>query len=202
MGTDSISGENPDGAQSGVNRRGLVKSITQGAVAGTLLAGMAATALAETPAGGKKAAAAHGIPAHEAIRNLLASYSFLLDAAEYAKWGALFGEDGTLELNGAVWARGAEGIAKKMSDLMATQPKPITGITGDHMYRHIFTNVHIDVDEAAGTALAESYFFVLHVDKGAPPVIRGGGRYHDKFARVDGVWRFTAKRMDFDWSDA
>jgi hypothetical protein len=66
-----------------------------------------------------------------------------------------------LELNGAVWARGSEGIAK-----------------------------------------VESYFFVLHIDKGAPPAIRGGGRYHDKFARTDGVWHFTAKRMDLDRSDA
>ncbi len=202
METDSISGVNPDDAQPGVNRRGLVRSITQGAVAGTLLAGMAGGALAEATPSGKKPAAGHAIPAHEAIRNLLASYSFLLDSADYAKWGQLFGAGGTLELNGAVWARGGDGIAKKMSDLMATQPKPITGFAGEHMYRHIFTNVHIEVDEAAGTALAQSYFFVLHVDKGAPPAIRGGGRYHDSFARIDGAWRFTAKRMDFDWSDA
>ena len=202
MGAESVSGQNPDEAQPGFNRRGLVRSLTQGAVAGTLLAGMATTALAEAPAGGKKSGSGHAIPAHEAIRNLLATYSFLLDSADYAKWGQLFGADGTLELNGAVWARGAEGIAKKMSDLMAAQPKAITGFTGDHLYRHVLTNAHIDVDEAAGTAVAGAYFFVLHIDKGTPPTIRGGGRYHDSFARVDGVWRFMAKRMDFDWSDA
>ncbi len=201
MGTESLSGENSSAAQFGFNRRGLVRTITQGAVAGTLLAGMASTALAEAPAEDRRAAG-HNISAHEAIRNLLARYSFLLDSANYAKWGELFGADATLELNGAVWARGGEGIAKKMSDLMATQPKPITGFAGDHMYRHIFTNVLIDVDEAAGAAEAESYFFVLHVDKGSAPAIRGGGRYHDKFARTGGAWHFTAKRMVFDWSDA
>jgi hypothetical protein len=31
------------------------------------------------------------------------------------------------------------------------------------------------VDEAAGTAEAASYFFVLHVYQGSPPTIRGGG---------------------------
>lgn len=189
--------ENNDIAASGMNRRGMVKSLTGGAVAGTLLAGLASTAMADPS---KKAAA--GAPAHEQIRNLLAMYSFLLDAADYANWGTLFHEKGTLELNGAVWAQGADGIAKKMADVMAQSPKPITGISGEHMYRHIFTNTHIEIDEVAGTAEAKSYFFVLHVDKGSAPFIRGGGRYRDGFAKIDGVWRFTAKRMDFDWTDA
>src|SRR6201987_4944932 len=135
----------------GVDRRGLVGALA----AGTLLAGMASTAMAE-PAMKKGSADAS---AHEQIRNLLAQYSFLLDAAKYAEWGQLFGEKGTLELNGAVWATGSEGIASKMADVMKQNPKPITGITGDHMYRHIFTNTHITVDEAAGTAAADSYFF-------------------------------------------
>ena len=197
MGIGHNSGQTDDPLDGGINRRGLVGSLTKGAVAGAMLAGMASTALADPVKTGGTAA-----PAHEQIRNLLAMYSFLLDAADYAKWGQLFGEKGTLELNGAVWAQGAAGIAKKMAEVMAASPKPITGITGDHMYRHIFTNTHITVDEAAGTAQADSYFFVLHVDKGAVPVIRGGGRYNDSFARVGSDWRFTAKRMNFDWSDA
>jgi 3-phenylpropionate/cinnamic acid dioxygenase small subunit len=184
-----------DAPESGINRRGLVGSLT----AGALLAGMASTAMAESAMPKKSTAETS---AHEQIRNLLAQYSFLLDAAKYAEWGQLFGETGTLELNGAVWATGSDGIAKKMAQVMAANPKPVTGITGDHMYRHIFTNTRITVDEAAGTAEADSYFFVLHVDKGSPPAIRGGGRYSDKFTREGGEWHFTAKRMDFDWSDA
>jgi hypothetical protein len=197
MGTEDITGRTTKPADRGINRRGLVGTLTKGALAGTLLAGMASPAMAEPM---KKTSA--DAPAHEQIRNLLAMYSFLLDAADYTKWGQLFGEKGTLELNGAVWAQGAEGVAKKMAEVMAASPKPITGITGEHMYRHIYTNSHIAVNEAAGTAEADSYFFVLHIDKGSPPTIRGGGRYSDKFARVNGEWRFTAKRMDFDWSDA
>jgi len=185
-----------DETDRGINRRGLVGSLTKTAVAGTLLAGMASAATAEA----KKAGA--GASSHEQIRNLLAMYSFLLDSADYSDWGKLFGEKGTLELNGAVWATGAEGIAKKMSEVMAATTTPVTGFTGNHMYRHIFTNTHIEVDEAAGTAEAKSYFFVLHVLKGQPPFIRGGGRYRDGFAREGGEWHFTAKRMDFDWSDA
>jgi hypothetical protein len=181
-----------------MNRRALVSSLsTGGLAAGALLAGLAATRPAEAAATRDAVA-----PAHEQIRNLLAVYSFLLDSADYTKWGALFGETGTLELNGAVWAQGAAGVAKKMADVMAGTAVPVTGFTGIHMYRHIFTNAHIEVDEVAGVAEAKSYFFVLHVFKDQPPVIRGGGRYRDGFARANGVWHFTAKRMDFDWSDA
>ncbi|MDB5394895.1 MAG: aromatic-ring-hydroxylating dioxygenase beta subunit [Rhodospirillales bacterium] len=197
MGTEDISGRTAERADRGMNRRGVVGTLTKGAVAGTLLAGLASTAMAEPL---KKTSA--DAPAHEQIRNLLAMYSFLLDAADYAKWGQLFGEKGTLELNGAVWAQGAEGVAKKMAEVMAASSKPITGVTGEHMYRHIYTNTHIAVNEVAGTAEADSYFFVLHIDRGSPPSIGGGGRYSDKFARLNGEWRFTAKRMDFDWSDA
>lgn len=182
----------------GIDRRELVGALTTGAVAGTLLAGLASTAKGETA----MSKASTEVSAHEQIRNLLAEYSFLLDSAQYAKWGQLFGEKGVLELNGEVWATGSEGIAKKMSEVMNQTPRPVTGFTGDHMYRHIFTNTHITVDEAAGTAKADSYFFVLHVFHGSPPTIRGGGRYHDRFAREGGAWRFTAKSMDFDWSDA
>jgi len=181
------------------NRRDVVKLLAQGALAGTLLAGLGAAA---NSAPAVRNAPGPTVPSYEAIRNLLSTYSYLLDSADYPNWGALFGEDGTIELNGAVWARGAAGIAKKMSEQMAGTVKKITGFAGDHMYRHIVTNMHITVDEAAGTGEAEAYFFVLHVDKGSPPEVRGGGRYHDKFARVGGVWRFVAKRMDFDWSDA
>ena len=169
----------------------------RGGAAG-LLAGLALAAPQAAQAATKP-----GAPPHEQIRNLLAMYSFLLDSADYANWGALFGETGTLELNGAVWATGSAGIARKMAEVMAGTPVPVTGFTGNHMYRHIFTNAHIEVDEAAGTAEARSYFFVLHVFKDQPPVIRGGGRYRDGFARgKDGLWHFTTKRMDFDWSDA
>jgi len=145
---------------------------------------------------------AQTIPAPEAIRNLLATYSYLLDSVDYARWAALFGEDGTLEVNGEVWGRGEKEIFRKQTEYMAASPKPITGFSGDHLYRHLTTNIRITVDEDAGTAEAEAYFFVLHVDKGTPATMRGGGRYHDKFARVSNVWRFVAKRLVYDWYEA
>jgi hypothetical protein len=181
-----------------LNRRDILAPLSKSALAGALLAGLAAT----PPAAAASEKPNPNASAHEQIRNLLAMYSYLLDSADYQKWGALFGEKGTLELNGTVWAQGSAGLAKKMAEVMAATPTPVTGITGKHMYRHIFTNTHIDVDEAAGIAEAKSYFFVLHVFEGMPPVIRGGGRYRDGFARTNGVWHYTAKRMDFDWSDA
>ena len=60
--------------------------------------------------------------------------------------------------------------------------------------RHIITNIAIEVDEQAGTAASRSYFTVLQ----APPDLAlqpiASGRYHDRFERRGGPWRFTARR--------
>ena len=124
-------------------------------------------------------------------------------SAKYSEWGKLFGDKGTLELNGAVWATGAEGIAKKMADVMAANPKPITGITGDHMYRHIFTNTHITGRlrrrvRPRRTPISSCCMSI----KACPRPSAAAAAIATKFARESGEWHFTAKRMDFDWSDA
>ncbi len=68
MGAEDNFGEADGRTGGGIKRRGLVGSLTKGAVAGTLLAGMASTALAQPTM--KKGGA--GASAHEQIRNLLA----------------------------------------------------------------------------------------------------------------------------------
>jgi 3-phenylpropionate/cinnamic acid dioxygenase small subunit len=55
---------------------------------------------------------------------------------------------------------------------------------------HQITNVTIDVD--GDDATARSSFAVLQVTgQGLHPIL--AGEYHDRFARVDGVWRFAAR---------
>ena len=55
--------------------------------------------------------------------------------------------------------------------------------------KHVLGNLDVVVDSAAGTANARCTFTVLQAAPGRPlqPVL--AGRYHDSFARVDGVWR-------------
>ncbi|WP_343035018.1 nuclear transport factor 2 family protein [Aromatoleum diolicum] len=47
------------------------------------------------------------------------------------------------------------------------------------------------MDEAAGTATARSCYTVVQATDGFPPQIIATGRYHDRFARIDGEWHFT-----------
>ena len=64
--------------------------------------------------------------------------------------------------------------------------------------RHLTTNVRIDIDEDADSATARSYFVVLQATDKLPfqPIV--GGRYEDRFERVDGKWRFADRMMLVD----
>lgn len=57
--------------------------------------------------------------------------------------------------------------------------------------KHVVTNPVIEIDEQAGTASCRSYYTVLQQTDGFPlqPIVTG--RYHDRFQRVDGRWRFS-----------
>ena len=66
--------------------------------------------------------------------------------------------------------------------------------SGGRSTKHITTNVFVEVDEGAGTAIARSYWVLLvstSPDEPIRPIL--AGRYHDTFARVDGAWRFTER---------
>jgi len=64
--------------------------------------------------------------------------------------------------------------------------------------KHVTTDVAIDVDEQAGTAVSRSYFTALQAlpDLALQPVV--SGRYHDRFERRDGQWRFVERRVRTD----
>jgi hypothetical protein len=54
------------------------------------------------------------------------------------------------------------------------------------------------VDEEAGTAVSRSYFTALQAlpDLALQPIV--SGRYHDRFERRDGQWRFVERRVSTD----
>ncbi|HEY8216880.1 MAG TPA: nuclear transport factor 2 family protein [Acidimicrobiia bacterium] len=57
--------------------------------------------------------------------------------------------------------------------------------------KHVTTNLVIDADDAAATA--RSYYTVYQQLEDFPlqPII--AGRYHDRFAVIDGTWRLTER---------
>src|SRR5436305_10103970 len=64
--------------------------------------------------------------------------------------------------------------------------------------KHVTTNIAIEIDEAAGTAVSRSYFTALQAlpDLTLQPIV--SGRYHDRFERRDGQWRFVQRHVRTD----
>ena len=64
--------------------------------------------------------------------------------------------------------------------------------------KHVVTNPIIDVD--ADRATCRSYYMVLQQTDELPLQLVVSGRYHDRFERVEGVWRFSYR--DFTLIDS
>jgi 3-phenylpropionate/cinnamic acid dioxygenase small subunit len=61
--------------------------------------------------------------------------------------------------------------------------------------KHVTTNPIVEVDEAAGTASCRSYYTVLQQTDELPLQTIVTGRYHDRFERVGGQWRFSYRDL-------
>jgi hypothetical protein len=93
---------------------------------------------------------------------------------------------------GAGSVSGADAIEKMLSDSL------IVYDDGTPRTKHVTTNVAIEVDEEAGTAVSRSYCTALQAlpDLALQPIV--SGRYQDCFERRDGQWRFTERRVRTD----
>ena len=56
--------------------------------------------------------------------------------------------------------------------------------------KHVITNPIIEVDEATGRGSCRTYYTVMQQAGDGPLQAVICGRYHDRFERVDGRWRF------------
>jgi 3-phenylpropionate/cinnamic acid dioxygenase small subunit len=61
--------------------------------------------------------------------------------------------------------------------------------------KHVTTNLIIEVDESAGRATCRSYFTVFQALSDFPLQSIVAGRYHDRFEREEGRWRFCERKM-------
>ena len=120
-----------------------------------------------------------------AIPNLLYTYADLIDAGDFAGAARLF-RHGTVLAGGARF-QGEEAILANV----------LSGIRlyagGTPRTRHLITNPIIEVAADGETATCRSQYTVLQAVEGFPlqPIITG--RYHDRFARIDGEWCFTER---------
>lgn len=129
-------------------------------------------------------------PSGRAIENLIATYAELVDNGDFAGLGALLA-DAIFTGSGAP-VSGAGVIEQMFRDLL------IVYDDGTPRTKHVTTNVIIDADEGAGTATARSYVTVFQARPGLALQAIMSGRYHDRFQRRDGHWRFAERQVRID----
>jgi hypothetical protein len=129
------------------------------------------------------------VSAQDDIRNLMFRYCELIDDGDVDALANLFagaaivGQDGTVIAHGRAEVRAMYSGGNRHERTSAGRAT-----------KHITTNVLVEVDDAAGTAIARSYWVLLvssSPDEPIRPVL--AGRYHDRFSRENGEWRFAER---------
>lgn len=127
--------------------------------------------------------------AQDDIRNLLFRYCEMIDAGDVDALADLFADAAIVAQDGTLIARGRDEVRAMYGGDNRSERT-----SGGRRTKHITTNVFVEVDDSAGTAIARSYW-VLLVSTSPEDPIRPilAGRYHDRFERVGGAWRFAER---------
>jgi ketosteroid isomerase-like protein len=121
----------------------------------------------------------------EAVRALVVAYAERLDAGDL---------DGVAALFEHAVVRGPRSGELVGRDAVRPMYEPVILYEdGTPRTKHVLSNHEVAVDAAAGTATSQCVFTVLGVRPGAGPGPILSGRYEDRFARVDGRWRFVER---------
>ncbi len=125
------------------------------------------------------------------IQNLVYVYCHRIDRGDFAGLGELFAHAVILVPASAQQVKGAAAV----HDMYARFTRRYAD--GTPKTAHVTSNLIIEA-EGADAARAQSYFTVHQATDALPmqPII--GGRYFDRFARVDGRWRFSERRIEID----
>jgi hypothetical protein len=123
----------------------------------------------------------------DAITALLYRYAELMDLGDFAGVADLF-RHARIRIG-----PGDEGLidAAAMHDIWVQNV--IRYPDGTPRTKHVTTNAIVEIEPAGDTAHARSYYTVFQQVSGQPlqPII--AGRYHDRFARIDGDWWFAER---------
>jgi 3-phenylpropionate/cinnamic acid dioxygenase small subunit len=127
---------------------------------------------------------------HSAIQNLIATYAELVDDGDFAGVGILLAD--------ARFTGGAGSVSGRVAIEKMLRDNVIVYDDGTPRTKHITTNIVIEVDEEAGTAVSRSYFTALQALPDFPLQAIVSGRYQDRFERSEGQWHFVERRVRTD----
>jgi 3-phenylpropionate/cinnamic acid dioxygenase small subunit len=125
------------------------------------------------------------------IANLLYRYAECIDTGDLAGAAALF-EHARIRVGGPDTDQDIIDAARLLE---IWKSLIMLHADGTPRTKHVTTNPIIEVDEDAGTASCRSYYTVLQQTDEFPLQTIVTGRYHDRFERIDGQWRFTYRDL-------
>jgi hypothetical protein len=129
-----------------------------------------------------------------AIKHLIHRYPQCADKGDFEGVGELLGDAtmGELGHDASYKGEGPAAFTQLYTDTVRKFPERGTPRT-----RHFIGNVIIE-DDGPDRARAESYVIVFQQTDELPlqPII--GGTYFDRFAKIDGEWRFTHRTEDME----
>jgi uncharacterized protein (TIGR02246 family) len=128
--------------------------------------------------------------ASEAVRDTIARYAHAFDGGRADEAAGCFTEDGALTVGGGSPAVGRATIAERFAAAAAR-----LAAAGDGAFvHHQVSSIHVDVDVAAGNAIARSYFLV--VTESGPD---HWGRYLDRLVPAgDGRWLLAERSVQIN----
>jgi 3-phenylpropionate/cinnamic acid dioxygenase small subunit len=117
------------------------------------------------------------------ITNLLYRYAELMDAGDFENCAELF-RHARIKLTGDAYVD-ADGAREIWENGVKRYPD------GTLRTKHVTTNAIVEID--GDSAASRSYYTVFQQTDDFPlqPII--AGRYHDRFEKVDGQWRWTER---------
>jgi 3-phenylpropionate/cinnamic acid dioxygenase small subunit len=129
-------------------------------------------------------------PDQVAVTNLVYRYAELVDLGDFEGVGRLLA-DAEITIEGMDFVqRGAEVIQSVLEGWTRRYAD------GTPHTRHVFTNPIVEVDADAASVRSSFTVFQQTDELALQPIIIG--RYHDRFERVDGAWRFAARHLFTD----
>ncbi len=129
--------------------------------------------------------------AEEAIRALVCTYAERLDAGDLDGVAALFEHGSFRSAQRSEPLVGTDAVRRMYDPVIVYDD-------GTPRTKHVLGNLEVEVAPDGVRATARCTFVVMQAVDGSPMQAVLAGRYHDRFERADGAWRFVERTVHPD----